>query len=59
MSILRSISEKFDKMMMAITFAEANMHDTTLQMLSKKKVVKKQKHVRPVKEENNQPRLYV
>jgi hypothetical protein len=42
-----SIREKFDRTMMAVSFAEAGEHDTALEIMGEQKRLRKEKRVTP------------
>ena len=51
--------EKFDRMMAAAAFAEANLHETALEMLHERSKTEKRKRaaVRPRSKQEERPRL--
>jgi uncharacterized protein (DUF111 family) len=42
-----SIGEKFERTMMAVSFAEAGEHDTALEIMGEQKCLREEKHVTP------------
>ncbi len=56
--MFKSLVEKFDKMMMAVTFAEAGEHDKALDIAYGRPEEANQRKLRKEVQEEKRPRLY-
>ncbi len=56
--MFKSLVEKFDKMMMAVTFAEAGEHDKALDIAYGRPEETNQRKLRKEAQEEKRPRLY-
>jgi hypothetical protein len=56
--MFKNLVEKFDKMMMAVTFAEAGEHDKALDIAYRRTEKANQRKLRKEVQEENRPRLY-